>query len=63
VSVVTGVKRGKSCRAGQGQIAEALQRIESVEELIAQLHPGEERLPLKERCEEALALTENPPAI
>ena len=36
------------------KIAEALQRIERVKELIGQVGPGNERLPLKERCMEAL---------
>ena len=47
-----GVERAKE------KIAEALQRIERVKELIVQLGPGDERLPLKERCVEALALSE-----
>ncbi len=40
------------------KIAEALKRIERVKELVAQLGQGDERLPLKERCMEALALSE-----
>ena len=49
---VVGVERAKA------KIAEALKRIERVKELIVQLGPGNERLPLKERCVEALALSE-----
>jgi uncharacterized protein len=41
------------------KIAEALERIERVKELIAQLGQADERLPLKERCGEALALSED----
>ena|ERR1041385_8327416 len=40
------------------KIAEALSRIERVKELIGQLGQGYERLPLKARCVEALARTE-----
>jgi Fe-S-cluster containining protein len=40
------------------KIAEALKRIERVEELVVQLGTVKERLPLKERCVEALALSE-----
>lgn len=40
------------------KIAEAWKRIERVKELVVQLGPGNERLPLKERCVEALALSE-----
>ena len=47
-----GVERAKA------KIAEALKRIGRVKELIVQLGPGNERLPLKERCGEALALSE-----
>jgi Fe-S-cluster containining protein len=51
------VKRGAvSVPRAKVKIAEALKRIERVEELIARLGPGNERLPLKERCAEALAL-------
>jgi Fe-S-cluster containining protein len=39
----------------KANIAEARRRIERVQELIGQLGPGTERLPLKERCGEALA--------
>lgn len=42
----------------QEKIAEALKRIERVKELIVHLAQGHERLPLKERCSEALALSE-----
>jgi Fe-S-cluster containining protein len=53
------VKRGAvGVERAEGKIAEALQRIERVKELIVQLGPGDERLPLKERCVEALALSE-----
>ena len=40
------------------KIAEALKRIERVKELIVALGQVNERLPLKERCVEALALAE-----
>jgi Fe-S-cluster containining protein len=40
------------------QIAEALKRIGRVKELVVQLGKGDERLPLKERVEEALALSQ-----
>jgi uncharacterized protein len=40
------------------KIAEALKQIERVEELVVQLGTGNERLPLKERCMEALALSD-----
>ena len=40
------------------KIAEALRRIERVKELVVQLGTGDERLPLKEHCLEALALSE-----
>ncbi|TAL04906.1 MAG: YkgJ family cysteine cluster protein [Verrucomicrobia bacterium] len=53
------VKRGTvSVEIAQGKIAEALRQIERVNELIARLGAGHERLPLKERCAEALALSE-----
>ena len=53
------VKRGavRVDRAKE-KIAEALQRIERVKELVVQLGQRNERLPLKERCVEALALSE-----
>jgi Fe-S-cluster containining protein len=53
------VKCGGVCvdRAKE-KIAEALKRIERIKELVAQLGQGNERLPLKERCVEALALPE-----
>ena len=41
------------------KIAEALKRIGRVKELVVQLGTGDERLPLKERCVEALALSES----
>src|ERR1035441_678768 len=40
------------------KIAEALKRIERLKELVVQLGTGTERLPLKERCVEALTLSE-----
>jgi hypothetical protein len=40
------------------KIAQALRRIERVKELVVQLGTGAERLPLKEHCLEALALSE-----
>jgi Fe-S-cluster containining protein len=40
------------------KIAQALRRIERVKELVVQLGAGNERLPLKEHCVEALALSE-----
>jgi len=43
----------------RGKIAEALKRIERVQQLIVQVGPGDERLPLKERCVEALAPSED----
>ena len=50
------VRRGAvSVDRAKAKIAEALQRIERVKELIGQLGHGNERLPLKERCVEALA--------
>jgi len=49
---MVGVERAKE------KIAEALKRIGRVKELIVQLGTGDERLPLKERCVEALALSE-----
>lgn len=53
------VKRGAvSIERAKDKIAEALQRIERVKELILQLGPGNERLPLKELCDEAMAQTE-----
>ena len=44
-------------RAGE-KIAEAVQRIERVKELIVELGQSDERLPLKERAVEALACSE-----
>jgi len=53
------VKRGAvGVEQAKEKIAEALRRIERVKELIVQLGPGEECLPLQERCVEALALSE-----
>ena len=40
------------------KIAQALKRIERVNKLAVQLGAGNERLPLKERCVEALAFSE-----
>ncbi len=53
------VKRGDASvdRAWE-KIAEARQRIDRVRELIGRLGPDDERLPLKERCEDALARVE-----
>lgn len=42
----------------QAKIAEAVQRIERINELIVQLGQDGRRLPLKERCAEALPLSE-----
>ncbi len=53
------VKRGSvGVARANAKIAEALHRIERVKELIGQLRPGNERLPLKERCFEALAFSQ-----
>ena len=53
------VKRGAlSVERAKEKIAEALQRIERVKELLARLGQGNEHMPLKERCGEALALSE-----
>lgn len=53
------VKRGAvGVERARETIAEALKRIARVKELILQLGLGIERLPLKERCVEALALSE-----
>ena len=53
------VKRGAvGVDRAKEKIAEALQRIEWVKVLVVQLGQANERLPLKERCMEALALTE-----
>ncbi len=49
---LAGVERAKE------KIAQALRRIERVKELVAQLGTGDEPLPLKEHCLEALALAE-----
>ena len=49
---MAGVERAKE------KIAQALKRIERVKELVVQLGTGDERLPLKEQCLEALALSE-----
>ena len=53
------VKRGAvGVDRAKEKIAEALQRIERVGELIGQLWQGDERLPLKERCVEALGFSQ-----
>ena len=53
------VKRGAvTVERAKEKIAKALKRIERIKEMIVQLGPGNERLPLKERCGEALALSE-----
>ncbi len=49
---MTGVERAKE------KIAEGLRRIEHLKELAVHLGTGDERLPLKEHCAEALALSE-----
>jgi Fe-S-cluster containining protein len=49
---MTGVERAKE------KIAESLRRIERLKEVVVQLGTGDERLPLKEHCAEALALSE-----
>ncbi len=45
------------------KIAEALKRIGRAKELVVQLGTGNERLPLKEHCMEALALSEAAAAV
>jgi hypothetical protein len=53
------VKRGAvEVERAKEKIAEALRRIGRVKELVVQLGTGDERLPLKEHCVEALALSE-----
>jgi uncharacterized protein len=53
------VKRGAvGVERAKENIAEALKRIERVNELIVQLGQSDERLPLKERCVEVLAILE-----
>ena len=53
------VKRGAvGVDRAKEKIAQALKRIEGVKELVVQLGTGDERLPLKEHCAEALALSE-----
>ena len=51
-SGTVGVERAKE------KIAEALRRIKRTKELAVRLGTGDERLPLKEHCVEALALSE-----
>jgi Fe-S-cluster containining protein len=54
------VKRGVvGVDKAQAKIAEALEQIERVQKLIVQLGTGNEQMPLKERCAEALELSEN----
>lgn len=54
------VKRGAvGMDQAQAKIAETLQRIERIQELIVQLGAGDDQFPLKERCMEALELSEN----
>ena len=48
---------GVGVEQAKEKIAEALMRIERVKELIVQLGIDDERLPLQERCMEALALS------
>jgi len=51
-------KRGAvSVDEARKKIAEVLRRIERVKELIGQLGASDDRLPLKERCAEALVLS------
>jgi hypothetical protein len=53
------VKRGAvGVTQAEAKIAEAMQRIERVQELMVQLGQNDEQLPLKERCAEALLLIE-----
>ncbi len=53
------VKRGAvSVDQARAQISDLLRRIERVQQLILQLGAGDECLPLRERCAEALALAE-----
>lgn len=57
------VKRGVlGVDRAQAKISAALRRIERVKELLAPFGPGDESLPLPERCAEALALVEASPA-
>lgn len=49
---ITGVEQAKE------NIADALKRIKRVKDLAAQLATGDDRLPLKEHCAEALAQSE-----
>jgi hypothetical protein len=57
--LLQGVERGMvAVERANEKIAEALKRIERIKELVVQLGTGTERLPLKERCVEALALSE-----
>jgi uncharacterized protein len=57
--LLQGVERGMvGVERANETIAEALQRIERVKELVVQLGTGDERLPLKERYVEALELSE-----
>jgi len=54
------VERGRvGVEEASKTIGEALKRIRYVEKLIVQLGAGDEALPLKERCVEALALSES----
>ena len=52
---------GVTVEQAKEKIAEALQRVQRIKELILQLGQSNERLPLKERCQEALALSEESP--
>jgi Fe-S-cluster containining protein len=53
------VKRGAvSVDRAQAKISDSLRRIERIQELIVELGASEERLPLKERCAEALERAE-----
>ena len=57
--LLQGVERGAvGVERANEKIAEALKRIERVKELVVQLGQDNERLPLKERCLEALERSE-----
>ena len=57
--LLQGVERGMvEVERAKEKIAQALKRIERVKELVVQFGTGAEPLPLKERCVEALTLSE-----
>jgi hypothetical protein len=57
--LLKGVERGAvGVERANEKIAEALKQIGRVKELVVQLGTGNERLPLKEHCVEALTLSE-----